>query len=258
MENFKYKKSLGQNFLIDKTILDKIITSSDLTDEDLVLEVGAGSGTLTKELVKTNAQVISYEIDDRLKNTLNLITSPNLKIIFKDFLQEDLTSLLKNYKYKKLYVIANIPYYITTPIIEKVLEETDIYEMIIMVQKEVGNRLKAKPNNKEYGSLSVYLQYYFSISLVTDVPRECFNPSPNVDSVVIKFLKINKYKAKSEEFFFKLIKDAFHYKRKNLRNNFKEYDLSKMEKLLKDIKKDLTYRAEQLSIEDFLYLSDNY
>ncbi len=148
-----------------------------------------------------------------------------------------------------------MPYYITTPIITKVMEEELVYEMIIMVQKEVGDRFKASPNTKEYNSLSIFLQYYFDISKVTLVSRNSFVPKPNVDSIVVKFVKKDKLLEVNDiELFFKFVRDSFTQKRKNLRNNLKNYDLEKIEKALKVLNKDLTYRAEQLSIEDFIFV----
>lgn len=257
MKNFKHKKSLGQNFLHDKNIIKKIIESSEITEESLILEVGPGEGALTKELVNTKGKIIAFEIDERLREILENIKSNNLEIIFNDFLKIDLKKLLNNYKYKKLHLIANLPYYITTPIINKVINETNIDEIIIMVQKEVGNRFNAKPNTKEYSSLSVFLQYYFDIKIVTTVSKNSFIPVPNVDSIVIKFTKKKNFiKANNEELFFKLVKDSFKFKRKNLKNNLFNYDLKSIEKVLKIFHKDLTSRAESLTLEEFIKISD--
>ena len=257
MDGFKYKKSLGQNFLHDKNIIKKIIESSELTEDSLVLEVGPGEGALTKELISTKAKIISFEIDKRLEETLAKIKYDNLTIIYEDFLKIDLKNVLKNYKYKKIHLIANLPYYITTPIINKVINETEVEEMIIMVQKEVADRFKAKPNTKEYNSLSVFLQYNFEIQLVTIVSKNSFIPKPKVDSAVIKFSRKNeKLSAKNEEIFFKLVKDSFKFKRKNLKNNLFDYDLKVIENVLKTFNKDLTYRAESLTIDEFIKISN--
>ena len=157
MSDFKHKKSLGQNFLHDKNIINKIIDSSNITEESLVIEVGPGEGALTKELINTKGNIISFEIDERLKPILSVIKSINLEIVFEDFLKVNLNEYLKKYNYKKLHLIANLPYYITTPIIMKVINETSVDEMIIMVQKEVGNRFKALPGTKEYNiSFCIY------------------------------------------------------------------------------------------------------
>ena len=231
MKNFEYKKSLGQNFLIDKNIINKIINSIDLKEESLIIEIGPGSGALTKKLVKLNANVVSFEIDTRLKNELDIICSENnnLEIIYEDFLKINLKEFLKTKKYKNLYFIANLPYYITTAIINKITEESKPNEMILMVQKEVAERFSACPNTRNYGSISVFLQYNYEISRVTLVPKTCFYPSPKVDSMVIKFKsKENDMKALDEEKFYKLIKDSFQFKRKNLRNNLKNYNQYKI------------------------------
>ena len=257
MKDFNFKKSLGQNFLIDNNIKKKIIESADIDKDSLIIEVGAGEGALTKLLVNFNVPVISFEIDIRLKEKLYSINSNNLTLIFEDFLTCNLKDILSNYKDKKVSIIANLPYYITTAIINKIMEETSVYQMIIMVQKEVGDRFKAKVNTKEYNSLSIFLQYYFNIEKVTNVSKNSFIPKPKVDSVVIKFTrKETLLKLKNTDMFFKFVRDAFRQKRKNLRNNLKEYDLVKIEKELKNMGKDLTYRAEQISLEEFVRLAN--
>lgn len=258
MKEFAYKKSLGQNFLKDKSVINKIIDSADITVDSLILEIGPGSGALTKELVKTKGKVVAFEIDERLKEELSKIESNNLEVIYGDFLKVDLKEVLNKYNYKKLHLIANLPYYITTPIIMKIINETKIDEMIIMVQKEVGSRFKAKPNTKEYNSLSVFLQYYFDIKTVTIVNKNSFVPKPKVDSIVVRFSKkYNKIKANNEKVFFKLVKDSFTFKRKNLKNNLKGYDLNKINIILNKFNKDLTFRAESLSLEEFIEISNN-
>ena len=258
MKNFEFKKSLGQNFLIDENIKRKIVNSADVCDDSLIIEVGPGSGAITKYLVKFGVPVIAFEIDERLKSDLESIDADNLEIIFQDFLKVDLDKVLSKYKYKRIHLIANLPYYITTPIITKVMKETKIDEMIIMVQKEVGDRFKAMPNSREYNSLSVFLQYYFDISKVTLVSRNSFVPKPNVDSIVVKFTrKESLLEVKDLDFFFKFVRDAFTQKRKNLRNNLKNYDLLKIQNALILINKDLTFRAEQLSLEDFVYVANS-
>lgn len=260
MKNFEYKKSLGQNFLIDQNIIKKIINSIDLEEESLIIEIGPGSGALTKELVKLNANVISFEIDTRLKEKLDILVNENknLEIIYQDFLKTNLKEFLKTKKYKNIYFVANLPYYITTAIINKITEESDPTEMILMVQKEVAERFSASPNTKDYGSISVFLQYNYDISKVTLVSKNCFYPIPKVDSMVIKFKsKENKNIVNDESKFYKLIKDSFQFKRKNLRNNLKEYNLDKINEVLKKYNKDLTSRAESLTVKEFIDISNN-
>lgn len=253
MEKFEFKKSLGQNFLIDNNIKRKIVDSASIDSESLILEVGPGNGAITKLLVEKDVPVIAFEIDTRLKSELDKIKSDNLKVIYGDFLNVNLDDVLKNYKYSNIHLIANLPYYITTPIINKVISEVCIDEMIIMVQKEVGDRFKAKPGTKDYNSLSVFLQYYFDIEKVVLVNKNSFIPRPKVDSIVVKFTRKKELLyVKDEEMFFKFVRDSFKQKRKNLRNNLREYDLIKLENALKKVNKDLTYRAEQMSLEDFV------
>lgn len=257
MNDFKFKKSLGQNFLIDDNIKRKIVNSASIEEGSIILEVGPGSGAITKYLVEFDVPVIAFEIDVRLKSELEKINSGNLEVVFEDFLSVDLSKVLGKYNYKKIHLIANLPYYITTPIITKVMNETSIDEMIIMVQKEVGDRFVSGPNSRDYNSLSVFLQYYFDVKKVDMVSKNCFVPKPKVDSVVVKFSrKKDLIKVDDIDKFFKLVRDSFAQKRKNLRNNLRSYDLDLIEEALKEIGKDLTYRAEQLSIEDFIHIAN--
>lgn len=254
---FDYKKSLGQNFLKDKNIIKKIADSINPTEEDLIIEIGPGAGALTKELVKKKSEVICFEIDTRLKEILEQINSEKLTIIFKDFLSIKINEYIDQNKYKNLYFVGNLPYYITTAIINKIVKESNPYEITIMVQKEVADRFSAKPGTKDYSSISIFLQYNFDIERVCNVSKTCFEPVPKVDSSVIKFKRNKKISANDEKKFYKLIKDSFTQKRKNLKNNLKEYDLNKIQTILKKYDKDLTARAEQLSIEEFIDISNN-
>ena len=254
---FDYKKSLGQNFLKDKNIIKKIEDSINPTEEDLIIEIGPGAGALTKELVKKKSEVICFEIDTRLKEILEQINSEKLTIIYKDFLSIKINEYINQNKYKNLYFVGNLPYYITTAIINKIVKESNPYEITIMVQKEVADRFSAKPETKDYSSISIFLQYNFDIERVCNVSKTCFEPVPKVDSSVIKFKRNKKISANDEEKFYKLIKDSFTQKRKNLKNNLKGYDLNKIQMILKKYDKDLTARAEQLSIEEFIDISNN-
>lgn len=258
--NFNFKKKFGQNFIIDENIIKSIITKSDIDENTLVIEIGVGAGALTIGLSQVAKNVLCYEIDETLKQVLDvtLKNKKNVDIIYKDFLQADIKNDIKKYEYKKIYVIANLPYYITTPIIMRIIEsKIDVDKIVVMVQKEVGDRFKASPNTKDYNSLSVFLNYYFDIRKLLDVSRNVFMPKPNVDSIVVEFKKKeNIYKVKNENFFFKLIKDSFVQKRKTIRNNLKGYDLDKIETVLKKHNFDLSVRAEQLPIELFVELSN--
>ena len=235
---FDYKKSLGQNFLKDKNIIKKIADSINPTEEDLIIEIGPGAGALTKELVKKKSEVICFEIDTRLKEILEEINSEKLTIIFKDFLSIKINEYIDQNKYKNLYFVGNLPYYITTAIINKIVKESNPYEITIMVQKEVADRFSAKPGTKDYSSISIFLQYNFDIERVCNVSKTCFEPVPKVDSSVIKFKRNKKISANDEEKFYKLIKDSFTQKRKNLKNNLKGYDLNKIQMILKKYDKE--------------------
>ena len=254
---FEYKKSLGQNFLQDDNIIKKIADSINPNENDLIIEIGPGAGALTKYLIKKNCDVICFEIDTRLKNVLDNLKNNNLKIIYEDFLKINLKDYIDK-KYEKLYFVGNLPYYITTAIINKIVRESNPSEIIIMIQKEVAQRFMAKPKTKEYNSLSVFLQYNFDIKKICDVSRNCFEPVPNVDSIVLKLkARDSKLLVKNEDFFYKIIKEAFKQKRKNIRNNLKNYDLTKIESTLMKYDKDLRCRAEELSIQEFIDISNN-
>lgn len=257
--HFNFKKKYGQNFIVDKNIIHSIIKKSEIDDETLVIEIGPGAGSLTSELGKYAKNVIAYEIDETLKPILEKNITPNTEVIYEDFLKRDIAEDIKKYNYKKLYVIANLPYYITTPIIIKLIEtKIDFDKIVVMVQKEVGDRFKAKHKTKEYNSLSVFLSYYFNITKILDVSRNVFMPKPNVDSIVVCFTKkVDKLKVNNEELFFKLIKDSFKQKRKNLRNNLKGYDLENISKTLSKYNLDLTVRAEALPLEIFVDIANN-
>ena len=253
---FDYNKSLGQNFLKDRNIIDKISDSINPNNNDLIIEIGPGAGALTKELVKKGSDVICFEIDKRLESILKDIGTSNLKIYFEDFLKVDLKKYIDK-KYERLFFVGNLPYYITTAIINKIVEEANPYEITIMIQKEVALRFMANPHTRDYSSISVFLQYNFDIEKVCSVSKNCFEPIPKVDSMVIKLKRNKKYKSTNEELLYKLIKDSFKQKRKNLKNNLGNYDLNKIESLLKERNKTLSCRAEELSVEDFVCLSNN-
>lgn len=256
--NHKFKKKFGQNFIRNADIIKKIVSNVNLKNDDLVIEIGPGSGNLTIELAK-KSKVLAYEIDKDLKTILNQKLDLNqVCIIWDDFLKRNVAEDLRNIKYNNLYVVANLPYYITTPIIQKLIDEKlDIKKIVIMVQSEVGDRFCALPGTKDYSSLTVYLNYYFDIEKCFEVNRKLFVPVPNVDSSVISLTKKEKLiPLKNDEKFFNLIKDSFKYKRKNLRNNLKNYDLTKIEKILIDHGNDLSLRAEQLSLDIFVEIAN--
>ena len=257
---FSFKKKFGQNFIIDENIINNIITKADIDKNTLVIEIGPGAGSLTSKLALKAKNVLCYEIDTKLEGILkeNLKEYNNIDIIYDDFLNADVNNDLKKYNYDKLYVVANLPYYITTPIIIKIIEKKiNVDKIVVMVQKEVGDRFKAKPGSKDYSSLSIFLNYYFDIKKVIDVSRNVFLPKPNVDSIVVEFIKKEqKLELKNEDIFFKLIRDSFKQKRKTIKNNLKDYDLEKIELILKKYNMDLSVRAEAISIEIFVELAN--
>lgn len=257
IKDYIFKKKFGQNFLKDENILRNIVDKSEVDKDTLVIEIGVGAAFLTYYLTKKAKYVVGYEIDESLNEIIEkqLENKNNIKIIFDDFLKRNVMDDIKDLDYKKIFVVANLPYYITTPIITKFIEDKiPVDKIVVMVQKEVGDRFNAKVNTKEYNSLTVYLNYYFDIKKLLDVSRNCFVPKPNVDSVIIEFKKHNKYKANNEELFFKLVRDAFKYKRKNIRNNLKNYPQEKLENILKSINLDLNSRAENITLEQFIYI----
>ncbi len=255
-----FKKKFGQNFLNDENILNKIVKESEIPEDTLVIEIGPGAGALTNKLKEVAKSVLAYEIDLDLQNILiDKFKDTNVTFIWEDFLNRNIKEDIKDYKYSHIFVVANIPYYITTPIVEKIINSgVDVEKIVIMVQKEVGDRFSAKPGSKEYGSISVFLNYYYNIKELFLVSKNCFIPRPNVDSVILSLEKrIDKPQVKDEKVLFRLIKDSFRFKRKNLRNNLKEYNLSKIEEVLRKSNKDLTSRAETLDLEVFIDIANN-
>lgn len=256
----KFKKKFGQNFLKRHAVVERIADTCPLTSHDLVIEVGPGGAILTQELAKRAGWVLAYEIDEDLKNELynKLEDYSNVKILFQDFLTSTIIEDVSSYSYQHLYFISNVPYYITTPIMMKIIESGLEFEKIcMMVQKEVGERFSAKPGSREYGSISVFLSYFYIIKKEFLVSRKEFVPEPNVDSVVISFTKKkNLLPLNNQSLFFKLVRDSFQFKRKNIRNNLRNYNLDIVLSVLKKYDFDLTVRAEQLSVEIFVDLAN--
>lgn len=255
--NHKFKKKFGQNFLQDKSIIDKIANSIDVSENDIIIEIGPGAGYLTKELI-TKTRVLAYEIDKDLEETLNRIKNNNLEIVWDDFLKRDIKTDLSKYTYDNAYVIANLPYYITTPIITKIINSgVQFNGIVVMVQKEVADRFSSLPGCREYGSITVFLNYYFKITKLFNVSRNSFYPKPNVDSAVI-YLKRKKTDGLkvSEEKLFKLVNDCFRYKRKTIKNNLQGYDLKKISTILVENGYSLSSRAEQIPLEIFIKVAN--
>ena len=259
--DFNFKKKFGQNFLTDPSIPKKIVETAGIMDDSLVIEIGPGAGALTKFLSAKAKQVICYEIDETLEDILDqeLLGLNNVCVIYDDFLKRDVKKDLEKYEYSHLYVVANLPYYITTPIITRLVEENiEAEKIVVMIQKEVADRFCAKPGTRDYGSITVFLNYYFDLKKEFLVSRNLFMPKPNVDSIVISLTaKKELLPLNNSEQFFKLVRDSFHFKRKTLRNNLRSYDLEQIETVLKQYRLDLTVRAEDLPLEVFVNISNN-
>ncbi len=264
-EQFHVKKKFGQNFLIDQNILQKIISVPTITKNTLVIEIGPGLGSLTELLLQVSGHVIGYEIDGDLIPILEKqFENEPFTLIHDDFLvrniDEDIESL--NMEYDRVVVVANLPYYITTPIIFKILEESKyVSELVLMMQLEVAKRFTSKPSTKDYNSLSVAIQYKTKASLEFKLPRTAFVPAPNVDSAVIRLEVLAKPITipLNEKHFFTLVRASFGQRRKTLVNNlFGNYGDSKdvLGNLLEELDLNRSVRAENLSVADFIKLSD--
>lgn len=261
MGDFKFKKKYGQNFLKDDRIVEKIVTLSDIEDDSLVIEVGPGKGILTRQLSKAAKNVICYEIDMQLEGYLINLSKElsNVEVVFSDFLDVDLAKKVSDYKYKHLYFISNVPYYITTPILMKLIDSgLNFGKIVMMVQEEVGERFSATPGKKAYSSITVFLNYYYEIKRLFKVNRSEFIPIPNVDSEVIMLTsREDKIALKNKDLFFEFVRSSFQYKRKNLRNNLKKYDLKKIEEVLVKYGYSLNSRAEEIPVNVFAEISNS-
>ncbi|MGX4582938.1 16S rRNA (adenine(1518)-N(6)/adenine(1519)-N(6))-dimethyltransferase RsmA [Paenibacillus chitinolyticus] len=261
--NLVLKKSLGQNFLTDGNVLRNIISAAELTPEKGALEIGPGIGALTQQLAKEAGRVVAVEIDQRLLPILRETLSPypSAEVVHGDVLKLDLRQLIEE-KFSGLSgisVVANLPYYITTPIIMKLLEEKlPLENIVVMIQKEVADRMAAKPGGKEYGSLSIAVQFYCEAELVTIVPRTVFVPQPNVDSAVIR-LRLRKgppVEVADEDFFFEVVQASFAQRRKTIYNNlgarfFSKENKRDLEALLLEAGIEPSRRGETLSMEEY-------
>ncbi len=263
--DFYIKKKYGQNFLIDQNILTKIAEIPTITEETLVIEIGPGLGSLTELLLTKAKHVLAYEIDkDLIPILVETFRTKKLTVRNQDFLKCDIDSDIKklNIDYDQVIVVANLPFYITTPIILKIIEEsTLIKEMVLMTQQEVAERLTSKPSTKDYNSLSIAIQYKTIAKIVLRVPRTVFIPAPNVDSAVVKLAVIEEIinKPKDEKLFYEVVRSSFAQRRKTLVNNIhNKYNLSKetIIDLLNSLELDSRIRAENLSVNDFIRLSD--
>ena len=263
--NFKFSKSLGQNFLIDTNVIDRILEGARVQEGDYVIEVGPGIGTLTKEMGRTAEKVVAIEIDKTLIPILEetLADFPNIEVINQDILKVDVQELVKEkLNGGPVKLIANLPYYIATPIVMKFLEEDiPVTDIVVMVQKEVADRMNAQPNSKDYGALSVAVQYYCDTEIVAKAPRHMFMPQPNVDSTVIGLhvREEKKYNVDNEDIFFKTVKASFGQRRKTLLNSLGGLGFLSKDQIkiaLQEANIDEKRRGETLSIEEFASLSN--
>ena len=262
-----FQKKFGQNFLIDSHVLDKIIRAADISREDGVLEVGPGIGTMTQYLCENAGRVLCVEIDKALLPILEytLADYDNVNVINGDILKQDIWELARKYNDGKPFkVVANLPYYITTPIIMGFLEnDSPIISITVMVQKEVAERMQAEPGTKAYGALSLAVQYYSKPYLAANVPMNCFMPRPNVASAVISLERYDEppVKTKDEKLMFELIRASFQVRRKTLWNGIKisnslNYTREEIEKVLTDMGLDVNVRGETLNLVQFAELAD--
>ncbi|MDR1782483.1 MAG: 16S rRNA (adenine(1518)-N(6)/adenine(1519)-N(6))-dimethyltransferase RsmA [Bacilli bacterium] len=264
--NISPKKNYGQNFIIDANVISNIITKANLNKEVNVIEIGPGIGALSQYLALNANKVLCIEIDQRLKEVLDysLNDFDNIIVIFKDFLKCDLLSLVNEYfnDDKDIVVVANLPYYITTPILIKLFElatSINLKKIVAMMQKEVGQRLNANINTKEYNSLTILTQYYTNTKLLMNISKNIFIPQPKVDSVVIEFVfKKNNYHINDEHLFFDILRNMFNQRRKTILNNLSNYinDKQLSSKILSDLAINVNLRPENLSLEDYLKLSN--
>jgi 16S rRNA (adenine1518-N6/adenine1519-N6)-dimethyltransferase len=266
---FSFKKSLGQNFLIDTNILRKIVDAAEISTETGAIEIGPGIGALTEQLARRAKKVVAFEIDQRLLPILADTLSPygNVRIIHQDVLKADIHQVIaaEFTNVADIMVVANLPYYVTTPIIMKLLtDHLPIRGMVVMLQKEVADRLAAKPGTKDYGSLSIAVQYYTEAEVVMTVPRTVFIPQPNVDSAVIRLIKRKQppVAVNDETFFFQVVRASFAQRRKtilnNLVNNLPNGKAMKeqIESSLANANIDPRRRGETLTMEEFAALSN--
>lgn len=266
------KKKFGQNFLIDDNILDEISASACINDDELIIEIGPGLGNLTSYLLKKSRYVLLVEIDNNMIEILNdrFKENTNYSLINEDILNVDLDEKISkieeelSFSFKKVKVVANLPYYITTPILFKLLQDSKrVNEIVVMVQKEVADRMVASPKSKDYGILSVMIKYLADAKIIIKVPKEAFIPSPNVTSSVIKLVKNKKYECDDEEKLFELIHHAFAQRRKKMINSlesskFLNLDKKRIKDAFNKVNLNENVRAEELSIEEFILLSKEF
>ena len=262
-EKFRFKKQFGQNFISDDNLLAKIVEAAEITPEDVVIEIGPGAATLTAALAEKAAQVIAIEIDKDLFPIIErrMAGYSNFELVAGDAMKVDFDALAAKYGAKRYKVVANLPYYITTPIVMRFLEEGfRVSELVIMVQQEVADRFLANPGTKAYGAITAAINYYGSVSRAFNVPRTMFTPRPEVDSSIVKIkcYENKPFEADDEKLLRRVIKAAFGQRRKTLNNALKALNLPKeeLDEALKTAEIDASLRGETLSIEEFVCLSN--
>ena len=266
---FTFKKSFGQNFLTDTNILQKIVDTAEIDKKVNVIEIGPGIGALTEFLAESAAEVMAFEIDDRLVPILadTLRDFDNVTVVNQDILKVDLAQYIAEFKNPDLpiKVVANLPYYITTPILMHLIESgIPFSEFVVMMQREVADRISAQPNTKAYGSLSIAVQYYMTAKVAFIVPRTVFVPAPNVDSAILKMVRRDQpaVEVQDEKFFFKVTKASFVHRRKTLWNNLtshfgkSEETKAKLTAALEQAELSPSVRGEALTLVDFARLAD--
>lgn len=262
------KKKFGQNFLINEDILDNIVDISDVSSEDDVIEIGPGIGALTAKLAKRAHKVLAVEIDHELISVLSqtLANYTNISVLESDILKVDFDEVIKRFGLNNdhIKIVANLPYYITTPILLFLLKQKEVHfeSITVMVQKEVAERMTSTPGNKDYGSLTLLIQYYMNAELVLKVDKTCFMPQPKVDSAVVNLTKKSDFvHFNNEESLFKVIRECFNHRRKNLLNNLVNLTGKKNKTILLQIfdemNIDKNIRAEKLTLKQFMILTDN-
>lgn len=250
MDDFVFKKKFGQNFISDKNLLNAIASDADISSDDEVLEIGAGAGSLTQVLSERAKKVVSFEIDRELQEHLKSLNLPNVDFVIGDFMDADLREIEGKFT-KKYKVVANLPYYITTPIIFKFFEEAKkLDSLTIMVQKEVAERVCAKVGGKDYGILTVMTNFYGTPQITRIIGRQMFFPVPNVDSALLHIKIENKYPEVDKVAFSKFVKTCFSMRRKTLLNNLAPYGKDKLKNILDE--KTLQRRAETFSLEELI------
>ena len=267
---FTFKKSFGQNFLTDTNILQKIVDTAEIDENVNVIEIGPGIGALTEFLAENAAEVMTFEIDERLVPILadTLRDFDNVHVVNEDILKSDLQARIKEFANPNLpiKVVANLPYYITTPILMHLIESgIPFSEFVVMMQREVADRISAQPNSKSYGSLSIAVQYYMTAKVAFIVPRTVFVPAPNVDSAILKMVRRDQPAVgiKDEVFFFKVSKASFTHRRKTLWNNLTSYFgksnevKTKLESALDNAELSPSVRGEALDLQEFARLADS-